>query len=73
MAPLLAGTLYSSVASLVAGFLIYVLAVSGMLFAKATPPGDLGLVSVTIVLVGFGLGGLVLRAARLKESAAAPY
>jgi len=50
---------------IVAGVLFYVLSVAGAFWPKATPWNDVGLYTVTVTLLGFGLGGLLLRSARL--------
>jgi hypothetical protein len=52
------------------GLLFYVLAVAGAFFPRATPWNDVGLYSTTVVLVGLGLGGLLLRHAKLRPRGA---
>lgn len=47
-------------ACVVVGVVFYLAGVSGLLFGNATPPGDVGLVSVTLVLVLFGVVGIML-------------
>ena len=67
------GILVTSLALVGAAVLIYLLAVTGLLFARATPPTDLGLYSITVVLLGFGVAGLLLRRAKMKEEAASTF
>lgn len=62
----------TSIALLVAAVLFWVASVTGLLFGGPTPVTDLGLYSVTAVLVAFGVGGLLLWAATRKEEASAP-
>ena len=57
--------LWTSLVLLAAAVVFFLLAVTGAYFAKPTPATDLGLYSVTFVLVGFGAGGLLLRWTRL--------
>jgi hypothetical protein len=73
MAAAYRGILIGSLICLVAGVLFFITAVSGLLFAKPTSPADLGLYSVTVVLVAFGLGGLLLRKAKQREDAATAF
>ena len=49
-----------SVAVLAFGVLLYIAAVAGLLFAEATPPTDVGALSVLIVCVLFGIYGFLL-------------
>lgn len=49
-----------SIASLAFGVLFYLASVGGLLWGKATPPLDHGVVPVTAVFVLFGLVGLLL-------------
>lgn len=51
-------------ACLVAGVLFYIAAISGLMFGNATPPGDVGVVSTSLVLVLFGGAGLLLLRAK---------
>lgn len=64
--------LTASVTLIVLAILFWVASVTGLLFGGPTPVTDLGLYAVTIVLVGFGAGGLLLWVATRKEEAAAP-
>lgn len=59
------GLFWSSVGLIVAAALFFILSVSGLLWAKATPVSDVGLYAVTLTLLLFGAGGLMLRAAKL--------
>jgi hypothetical protein len=47
------------------GVLFYVLSVVGAFWPEATPWNDVGLYTVTVTLIGFGVGGLLLRSAKL--------
>lgn len=64
--------LTASITLIVLAVLFWVAAVVGLLFGAPTPVTDLGLYAVTVVLLGFGLGGLLLWTATRKEEAAAP-
>lgn len=70
MAPPRLGLLIGSGLCLFFAALIYVLAVSGLLFAQPTRPDDIGLYAVTVVLLGFGAGGMILRALKVREDRA---
>jgi hypothetical protein len=63
--PPYAGLLVSSLVLIIGGALFYIASVAGIFWPKATPPADLGLTAMTIVLLGLGGGGLLLRAAKL--------
>jgi hypothetical protein len=67
------GLLYTSLALLALGILIFIAAVAGVLFGKATPATDIGLYSTTVVFLGFGVGGLLLRAAKIRQGANAAF
>jgi hypothetical protein len=55
-----------SVVVLVFGLLTYIAAVSGMLFAKPTPPGDVGALSTLVTCVLFGaLGFLIVKRSKV--------
>lgn len=49
-----------SIAVLLFGLVLYIAAVSGALFGAATPPTDVGALSVLIVSVLFGALGFLL-------------
>lgn len=66
-----AGLLTVSLTLLLGGILFYALAVAGAFFEKPTPPTDIGLYAVTVCLVGLGVGGLLLRSAKIGDEAAA--
>lgn len=53
-----------------AAVLFYLLSVGGLLFGGASAPNDLGVYAVTIVLLLFGVGGLLLRWARGRPAEA---
>jgi hypothetical protein len=55
------GLLISSWVLIVSAVLFYLLSVGGILFGDSSSPSDLGVYSVTIVLLLFGVGGLLLR------------
>lgn len=48
------------------GVIFYLLSVTGAFWPKATPWDDPGLYTVTMTFIGLGIGGLLLRAARLQ-------
>ena len=50
-----------SYASLAYGVLFYLAGVSGMLWAKASPPLDVGLVSTSVIFILMGAVGLLLK------------
>lgn len=58
------GLLISSWVLIIGAVLFYILSVSGLLFGGASSPADLGVYAVTVVLLLFGVGGLLLRWAR---------
>ena len=58
------GLLITSWILIVSAVLFYILSVSGLLFGGPSSPADLGVYSVTIILLLFGLGGLLLRWSR---------
>lgn len=58
------GLLISSWVLIVSAVLFYALSVGGLLFGDASSPADLGVYSVTIILLVFGVGGLLLRWSR---------
>jgi hypothetical protein len=58
------GLLISSWVLIAAAVLFYVLSVSGLMFGGPSPANDLGVYSVTIILLLFGIGGLLLRWSR---------
>ena len=62
------GLLITSWVLILAGILFYILAVAGLFFGGKSPPLDLGVYSVTIVLVLFGIGGLLLRWSRAPRT-----
>lgn len=62
------GLLSVGIACLAAGVLFYALAIAGAYFEKATPPNDIGLYSVTVVLVAFGAAALLLRWAKVRAA-----
>jgi hypothetical protein len=49
-----------SIAVLAFGVLTYIAAVAGVLFAKPTPPTDVGALSLLIVCLLFGVYGFLL-------------
>lgn len=49
-----------SIAVLLFGVLVYAAAVAGLLFERATPPGDAGALSLLVVCVLFGAYGFML-------------
>lgn len=54
---------------LIGGGLFFILSVAGSFWPKPTPMNDLGLYSVTVILVGFGVSGLLLRSAKMNPPA----
>ena len=58
------GLLISSWVLIVSAVLFYVLSVAGLLFGGPSRIDDLGVYSVTIILLFFGIGGLLLRWSR---------
>lgn len=60
-----AGLFWTAVGLIGAGVLFYVLSVAGVMWGDPSSPSDIGLYSVTAVLVLFGLGAWILRWARL--------
>ena len=65
-----AGLLVTSLVLLFGGVLFYILSVAGAFWPKPTPPTDLGLYTTTITLILLGVGGLLLRAAKLHPGPA---
>lgn len=61
-------TFIGYIALVVLGVLLFLLAVSGALFQRATPVTDIGLYSVVVVLVGIGLLGIWAKIAEAKEA-----
>ena len=59
------GLWWSSVALLVGGVAFFIASVAGVFWPKPTPIDDLGLYAVTVVMLGFGIAGMLLRAAKL--------
>lgn len=59
---------YLSIAVAVVGVLFYLLSVAGVLFSEATPAGDIGVISVTLVFVALGLLGVWAHMAEAKEN-----
>lgn len=59
------GLRISSWILIVVGVLFYVTSVAGLFWPKASPWDDTGLYSMTVVLIGMGVGGLLLRSAKL--------
>lgn len=59
------GLFVSSLIFLGAGVLFFFLASGGLYFERATPVTDLGLYAVTVILLGFGGAGLLLRWAKI--------
>ena len=49
-----------SLVSIALGVLFYLQGILGLLFEKATPPGDVGLVSTSALFILLGLVGLLL-------------
>jgi hypothetical protein len=49
-----------AIACIALGLLIYVAAVAGLLFAKATPPGDVGALSTLASFLLFGILAFLL-------------
>ena len=49
-----------SILVLAFGVLVYIGAVAGLLFAEATPPGDVGALSLLIICLLFGAYGFLL-------------
>lgn len=58
------GLLISSWVLIVSAVLFYLLSVGGILFGDTSSPADLGVYAVTIILLLFGVGGLLLRWSR---------
>lgn len=58
------GLLISSWVLIIGAVLFYALSVGGLLFGGASAPNDLGVYGVTMILLLFGLGGLLLRWSR---------
>jgi Zn-dependent protease with chaperone function len=58
------GLLISSWVLIGGALLFYLLSVTGFLFGGPSSPADLGVYSVTIMLLLFGVGGLLLRWSR---------
>ena len=58
------GLLISSWVLIVSAVVFYILSVAGLLFGDASAPADLGVYAVTIILLLFGVGGLLLRWSR---------
>lgn len=56
-------------ALLVLGVLFYATSVAGFFWPKASPWDDTGVYAVTVSLLGFGAGGLLLCAAKLHPRA----
>ncbi|MES2153971.1 MAG: hypothetical protein V4510_02455 [bacterium] len=52
---------FLAVASLAVGVVFYLGSVGGMLWGKASPPADVGVVSTSAVFVLFGVLGLMLK------------
>ena len=58
------GLLISSWVLIIGAILFYLLSVGGILWGGKSPPADLGVYSVTVILLFFGIGGLLLHWAR---------
>ena len=58
------GLLISSWVLILGAILFYLLSVGGILWGGPSPPADLGVYAVTIILLLFGIGGLLLRWSR---------
>ena len=58
------GLLISSWVLIIGAILFYTLSVGGLLWGGRSPPADLGVYAVTIILLFFGIGGLLLRWSR---------
>ena len=58
------GLLISSWVLIIGAILFYALSVAGILFGDSSSPADLGVYAVTIILLLFGVGGLLLRWSR---------